>query len=44
VGEGVEPARMYELKADLDSSGIYLNEEIERYRRLRFGEEATIGG
>jgi type I restriction enzyme R subunit len=28
MGEEVEPARMYQLKAELDASGIYLAEEM----------------
>ena len=31
IGEEVEPARMYEIKAELDRSGIYLHEEVERF-------------
>ena len=28
MGEEVDPARMYEIKAELDASGIYLAEEV----------------
>jgi type I restriction enzyme, R subunit len=36
MGEEVEPARMYELKAELDASGIYLGEEVERFCAVFF--------
>jgi type I restriction enzyme R subunit len=36
MGEEVEPARMYELKADLDASGIYLAEEVQRFCEIYF--------
>ncbi len=36
MGEEVEPARMYELKAELDSSGIYLAEEVQRFCEIYF--------
>ena len=36
MGEEVEPSRMYELKAELDSSGIYLREEVERFCQIFF--------
>jgi type I restriction enzyme R subunit len=31
MGEEVEPSRMYQLKGELDASGIYLAEEVERF-------------
>jgi type I restriction enzyme R subunit len=31
MGVEADPARMYEIKAELDASGIYLLEEIERF-------------
>ncbi|MEN6427283.1 MAG: DEAD/DEAH box helicase family protein [Phycisphaerales bacterium] len=31
MGKEVDPARMYAIKGELDSSGIYLNEEMERF-------------
>lgn len=34
MGEEVEPGRMYELKAELDRSGIYLAEEVDRFAAL----------
>jgi type I restriction enzyme R subunit len=36
MGEEVDPARMYQLKAELDSSGIYLAEEAERFCQVYF--------
>jgi type I restriction enzyme R subunit len=36
MGEEVEPARMYELKAELDASGIYLADEIHRFCEIYF--------
>ena len=36
MGEEVEPARLYEIKADLDSSGIYRNDEVKEFCRIFF--------
>lgn len=36
MGEEVAPARLYELKAELDASGIYLAEEILRFCAIYF--------
>ncbi len=36
MGEEVDPARMYEIKAELDASGIYLLEEMERFCEVYF--------
>lgn len=36
MGEEVDPARMYAIKGELDSSGIYLDEEIERFSAVYF--------
>jgi type I restriction enzyme, R subunit len=36
IGEAVEPARLYQLKATLDGSGIYLPEEVERFCEVYF--------
>ena len=36
MGEEVDPARMYQIKAELDASGIYLAEELERFCRVYF--------
>ena len=36
MGEEVDPARMYAVKGDLDASGIYLDEEVERFCAVYF--------
>lgn len=36
MGEEVEPARLYEIKAELDESGIYLGEEVRRFCEIFF--------
>ena len=36
MGEEVDPARMYAIKAELDASGIYLHEEVERFSTVYF--------
>jgi type I restriction enzyme R subunit len=36
LGEDVEPSRMYEIKAELDASGIYLQEEVDRFTAVYF--------
>jgi type I restriction enzyme R subunit len=36
MGEDVDPSRMYELKGELDVSGIYLAEEIDRFCEIYF--------
>jgi type I restriction enzyme, R subunit len=36
MGEEVDPARMYQLKAELDASGIYLAEEMTRFCEVYF--------
>ena len=36
MGEDVDPARMYELKGELDVSGIYLAEEVDRFCEVYF--------
>jgi type I restriction enzyme, R subunit len=36
IGEQVDPARMYAIKGELDASGIYLNEEVERFTAVYF--------
>lgn len=36
MGEEAEPNRMYAIKAELDSSGIYLTEEVERFIAVYF--------
>lgn len=36
MGEEVDPARMYAIKGELDASGIYLDEEVERFSSVYF--------
>jgi type I restriction enzyme R subunit len=36
MGEEVDPDRLYELKADLDASGIYLQTEVDDFCRIFF--------
>lgn len=36
LGETVEPARMYEIRGELNSSGVYLGEEVERFCSVYF--------
>ncbi len=36
MGEEVDPARMYAVKSELDASGIYLHEEVERFSAVYF--------
>ena len=36
MGDEVDPARMYQIKAELDASGIYLDEECERFCKVYF--------
>ena len=36
MGEEVDPARMYAIKGELDASGIYLDEEVERFCAVYF--------
>ena len=36
MGEEVDPVRMYEVKEELDSSGIYLDEEVGRFCAVYF--------
>jgi type I restriction enzyme R subunit len=40
MGEPVEPARMYEIRAELDASGIYLGVEVERFCAVYFKPKA----
>ncbi len=40
MGEEVEPARMYEIRAELDASGIYTTDDIERFCRVFFKPKA----
>jgi type I restriction enzyme R subunit len=36
MGEQVDPQRMYEIKAELDETGIYLAEEVQRFSEIYF--------
>jgi type I restriction enzyme, R subunit len=36
IGEEVDPARMYAIKSELDASGIYLDDEVERFCAVYF--------
>lgn len=36
MGEKVDPARMYAIKGELDASGVYLDEEVERFCAVYF--------
>ncbi len=36
MGDEVDPARMYQIKGELDASGIYLGEEVERFITIYF--------
>src|SRR5437667_1829686 len=36
MGDEVDPARMYQLKGELDASGVYLGEELERFCSVYF--------
>ena len=36
MGEEVDPDRLYEVKAELDASGIYLQEEVDEFSRIFF--------
>lgn len=36
LGEEADPARMYQLRAELDIPGIYLPEELDRFCRIYF--------
>ncbi len=36
MGEEVDPARMYAIEGELDASGVYLDEEVERFCAVYF--------
>ncbi len=36
MGEEVDPVRMYQIKGELDASGIYLDEEVDRFCAVYF--------
>jgi|RhiMetdeSRZDD1v2_1073273.scaffolds.fasta_scaffold38492_1 type I restriction enzyme, R subunit len=40
MGQEVDPARMYQLKGELDASGVYLAEEVERFCTVYFKPKA----
>jgi type I restriction enzyme R subunit len=43
MGQEVDPARMYQLKAELDASGIYLADEVERFCAVYFKPKQRQG-
>ena len=36
MGEEVDPSRLYQIKGELDASGIYLSEEVARFCEVYF--------
>ncbi|HBB16553.1 MAG TPA: type I restriction endonuclease subunit R [Syntrophus sp. (in: bacteria)] len=36
MGEEVDPARMYQIKGELDAAGVYLSEEVQRFCEVYF--------
>jgi type I restriction enzyme, R subunit len=36
MGQQVDPGRMYQIKAELDASGVYLAEELDRFCEIYF--------
>ncbi len=36
MGQEVDPGRMYQIKAELDASGVYLTEELDRFCEIYF--------
>src|SRR5205814_10342281 len=36
MGDDVDPTRLYEIKAELDESGIYLDQEVRRFCEIFF--------
>jgi len=36
LGEEAQPEQLYQLKSDLDASGLYLQEEVERFSEIYF--------
>ena len=36
MGEEVDPARMYVIRGELDASGVYLDEEVDRFSAVYF--------
>ena len=43
MGEEVDPAHMYQLKGELDASGVYLAEEVERFCTVYFKPKERQG-
>jgi type I restriction enzyme, R subunit len=41
MGDEVDPARMYQIKGELDASGIYLAEEVDRFCEVYFKPKET---
>jgi len=40
IGEGVDPARLYAIKGELDAEGVYLEEEVTRFGDVYFKPKA----
>jgi type I restriction enzyme R subunit len=36
IGQEVDPARLYQIKGELDASGVYLSEEVARFCEIYF--------
>ena len=36
MGEEVDPARMYQIRSELDAAGVYLSEEVKRFCNIYF--------
>ncbi|HAZ60744.1 MAG TPA: type I restriction endonuclease subunit R [Gammaproteobacteria bacterium] len=43
MGEQVDPARMYAVQSELDASGVYLDEEVERFCAVYFKPKQRQG-
>ena len=46
MGDQVDPAGMYQVKEELDASGVYLAEEVERFCAVYFKPKrrSSLGG
>lgn len=42
IGEQADPAQLYQLKNELDTSGIYLHEEVERFSEIYFKPKQRV--
>ena len=42
MGEQADPAQLYQLKNELDASGIYLHEEVERFSEIYFKPKQRV--